>query len=210
MHRVTSKLQGPQEKEAIVQELAESRKQLYSTPRGSAVLRACGVDSYMRSPAEWRQRTASAAAARDEFSRLFGGKRGDAVATGSENRVGSAAEGPDTAEHDEAQRPTKKQRRTESAEAAEADAGDASTAPAAGDATEDASARNKKKRGKAAAAAGGDAAADELRARAAALGGKRTQDMMQLLGAPISIGWCSLFTGAPTRILLYQQQLPLM
>lgn len=149
--------------------------------------------SDLRSPAEWRQRAASAAAARDQFSNLFGdgasGKEGGDAAAAKHAAPGGdgAAEedGARDAEGSGAQPAAKKAKRAVGAAAGE-DAtigGALPSEPDAGGATA-AKGKKKKKRKGAEVAEAKDSEADVARARAAALGGQRTADVMQLLGEP--------------------------
>ncbi len=139
--------------------LAEARKALYNAPRGAAVLRSCGVDTYLRSPAEWRLAAASAAAARDQFAQLFGGaqpQRGD--------EDGSAAKGRQATAHDGPVGGNKSSKQEQHA---------ASRTRIADTAVDDAAPDPKKKRKK---------AKTESSAATAPLGGQQTEAMLELLG----------------------------
>ena len=150
-----------------MESLAESRKALYNTPRGASVLRSCGVDTYLRSPAEWRQAAASAAAARDQFAQLFGGgqhQRGDDGASAVEGSRSEATAHDGLAEGDGS--------RTKKTQANGSAAGRKRTASTA---AVDAVPEPKKKRKKAEA---------EASAAAAPVGGQQTEAMLALLGTP--------------------------
>ena len=154
-------MQGAQDKEAIVENLAGSRKALYNTPRGSAVLRACGVDAYLRSPAEWRQSAASAAAAREQFARLFGDAPHQTAGNGAAVSDGGAPHVEASKGHG-----NKKQKRPATAEAA---SGGGSAAVAVQDNAE--KPRQKRKKPETA-----------VEAPAEPLGGQQTEHIMDLLG----------------------------
>ncbi len=156
--------QAPRDKEAIVENLADSRKTLYNAPRGAAVLRSCGVDMYLRSPAEWRQAAASAAAARDQFAQLFGGAQhrgGDDGGPADKGRRAAAHDGP-----------------------AEGDGSGKQKKHANGIAGDNAAPEPKKKRKKATA---------EAPAATAPLGGQQTEAMLELLGTSVlSARFCAI------------------
>ena len=150
-----------------MENLAESRKALYNTPRGSAVLRACGVDAYLRSPAEWRQSSASAAAARAQFARLFG----DAP---QRTAGGEAAAENGRAPHEGLSESKGSRKRKAQLGAAEVPSDEAS-APAA---EQDSAAKPRKKRKKLEAA---------VQPSAVTLGGHQTEHIMDLLGEVLEV-----------------------
>ena len=156
--------QAPRDKEAIAENLAESRKVLYNTPRGASVLRSCGVDMYLRSPAEWRQAAASAAAARDQFAQLFGSAQ---HRTGDGGSAGNGRTDEATAYDGSAEgvRGTKQQLHANGSAAGRKRTADFAAV--------DAAAEPKKKRKKAKVAA---------LAAAVPLGGQQTEAMLDLLG----------------------------
>ena len=159
--------------------MAESRKALYNTPRGAAVLRSCGVDTYLRSPAEWRQAAASAAAARDQFAQLFGGAE---HRRGGED--GSAGKGRQMTAHDG---------RSEGVGGSRQEKDANGTKPGRertdGVAADSAAPEPKKKRKKAKA---------EASSATAPLGGQQTEAMLELLGtsvlSAVSLPTCLLQT----------------
>ncbi len=150
-----------------MENLAESRKALYNTPRGSAVLRACGVDAYLRSPAAWHQSAASAAAARAQFARLFGEAPHQTTGDGAPADNGLASSGGLS----EGSGSRKRKPEVGAAEAA-GKGGDAAAAEP------DIAAKPRKKRKKSEAA---------VQLSAATLGGQQTEHIMDLLGEVLKI-----------------------
>lgn len=154
------------------------------------------MDSYLKSPAEWRQRAATAAAARDQFSQLFGdngakeggeqvkpptGQASAAVDAGGEEgpRGGHGGAAGESVPHPE----SKKGKKQNEGASAEGDVPSKAQSSTGGEGAKVKEVKKKRRKKGADAADARDKAVDEVRARAAVLGGQRTADVMQLLGA---------------------------